>query len=97
MTGKFDSREAEALYAITLDGGCEEVGGVSGPGWYAFVEDWRDADWILSEDEQGFVSVDGPLADLDIGPDGYYSPSRDAWQVVVAHVDAFYGDDEVQG
>jgi len=54
MIGKFDSVEAEELYKESLNGGLDdEVGSVSEAGWFGLMDTF-----ILSEDSQGFVSLD---------------------------------------
>lgn len=43
----------EALYDLTMDGCCEDLGDVEGFGWFAVV-DHAGRWFIVSEDSQGF-------------------------------------------
>lgn len=68
MTGKFPNELAETLYSLTMDGACEDSGNVDAPcGWFALVEDHEDEDYIVREDGQGFVEVEGPFESVAIG------------------------------
>lgn len=104
--GKFESDRAEAIYRASLDGGADTVGDVQFGTHYARVVDWIDpestdengyefdGDYIVAEDSAGFVTLLGPFDIIDIGRDGYYSPSDAAWAECVAEWDSFYGDDD---
>lgn len=106
MPGKYEGNEDESL-AERLDNAMpdDETGSVDENGYnYRRIVDWVDPgwpednprqglDWIITTDRYGFVTVQG-YADLDIGPNGYYSPSDDAWAECCADVSSFYADED---
>lgn len=109
MKGKFKNDLAERLYNASLDGTCETVGDVQYGTHYSRVEDWCDpfstdenchefdGDYILAEDTSGFVTISGPYETVEMGTDGYYNPSDEAWNACLAEWEAFYSDEDDEG
>ena len=102
MPGKYEANEdqplAETLYSLTLDGTCETGGSIEAPtGWFALVEDYNDSDWIVREDHDGFVTIDGPHEHIDIDPTtggGYFQPARRIYDALTDEWIEWFGDDE---
>ncbi len=82
MTGKYDSLRDEVVHRATLDGTCETYGSVDEPGGHiSKLVDFYGYDYIIIEDEQGFVSVerfDDIAISGEIG-EGYHSPVEQRW------------------
>lgn len=91
MKGKFDSLRDQVIYRATLDGGYESLGDVETFGYYCLVPDFYGRDYILHEDNQGFITVDSyPI--VDIYPEG---SSPEPWQDIQDDYLKFQGVTEV--
>ncbi len=87
--------KAQELYELTLDGTCEDSGNVDAPcGWFALVEDHEDYDWIVRQDDQGFITCEGPFEYIDISREGYYQPARKRYEELEAEYSEWLGGDE---
>lgn len=98
MPGKYDNELAETLHNLTLDGTCEGFGDVEMFGKYvSMVEDFEDEDYLVIEDGQGFVTIEGPFAPIEIDGavgGGYFCPVRRRFDEMCAEWVAFMDDGE---
>lgn len=83
--GKFEGNEsqlmAQAVYQASLDGTDEELGDVDNFGWYGLVKGKRYS-FILSEDSQGFVTVNY----------GTHAEMKAQWDKIEKAYDEFYNE-----
>lgn len=83
--GKFEAnpshRLSEALYRVSLDGGCDDdLGSTDGFGWYGIIRRVpQGIGYIVAEDSNGFFTYDRmPLAEANVAWGGIESEYQ-AW------------------
>ena len=95
MPGKFRGERDERIYQFALDRFSAEGGDVQSPtGWFALVEDFEDQDYIVREDNFGFVEVEGPFDPIDVGPNGYYSKALARFNELQDEYSEWLGDED---
>ena len=95
---KFNSLRDEVVYRASLDGTADETcGSVQEVGFHAsLIIDFYGVDYIVIEDSQGFVEVEGFAEHIEVSAEigeGYYCPVTVKWMELEAAVAASYEDD----